>query len=76
MKLWASSAEWLQEDMGSTELWERRDVSPTSRPLDFQLDLTRDFMWKYPLAAGRRPHHNTVLKFELLEPGPALHPKI
>eukprot|EP00439_Symbiodinium_sp_Y106_P049258 s1957_g6.t1 len=31
---------------GSTELWERRDVSPTSRPLDFQLDLTRDFMWK------------------------------
>ncbi len=46
------TAEWLCEEMSDSELSARRKGIPRGRHIDFQLDLTRDFLWEHPLKAG------------------------
>ena len=68
----ARTAEWLGEGMSEVELSRRRCDIPKSRYLDFQLDLTRDFIWKHPLKAGGL-QRSTVLTFQTLPPEMAFY---
>ena len=63
--LLARTAEWLSEEMSDSELSARRKGIPRGRYLDFQLDLTRDFLWEHPLKAGG-PQRSTILSFQKL----------
>ncbi|CAE7286613.1 unnamed protein product [Symbiodinium sp. KB8] len=47
------TAEWLQEELTAIELWARREDLPKGRPLEFNLELTKDFFWRHPMKCGK-----------------------
>ena len=67
------SAEWLETEHAAEEDDNRRERQkqqelemPGGRPLDFCLDLAKDFIWLHPLKTRRKPVRSTVVTCEEL----------